>query len=95
VNRRPPLFNGFWFDTATGHATCRATREELAEAQRLWWKHRGIRQRINPDSGLITPDTDAHEPTRYARVVLIEEPDDTLADEWTQLGLDTLGGDAA
>ena len=42
--KRPPLFCGSWTDTATGTRIGRATRLELREANRLWWKHRDIRE---------------------------------------------------
>jgi hypothetical protein len=42
--RRPSLFNGWWFCTTTGVRLRRATQKELAEANRLWWKHRDVRE---------------------------------------------------
>jgi hypothetical protein len=42
--RRPPIFRGWWHDTMTGHRTRRASRRELAEATRLWWRFKSIRE---------------------------------------------------
>jgi hypothetical protein len=43
--KRPPLFHAWWFCTPTGTRLGRATRRELREAQRIWWRHRDIRER--------------------------------------------------
>jgi hypothetical protein len=42
--KRPPLFCAWWSDTTSGVRASRATRLELQEAQRLWWRHRDIRE---------------------------------------------------
>jgi hypothetical protein len=39
---RPALFNGYWL-TREGRRLERATREELREAARLYWRHKDIR----------------------------------------------------
>jgi hypothetical protein len=41
--KRPALFNGHWTDP-TGAKIARATQAELREANRLWWRHRDIRE---------------------------------------------------
>jgi hypothetical protein len=62
--KRPALFDAFWTDTTTGRRSGRATRAELAEANRLWWKHRDLRERGGK---------------KFARVILIDdEPDDIV-----------------
>jgi hypothetical protein len=38
------LFNGWWFNTTSKTRLRRTTKRELAEANRLWWKHRDIRE---------------------------------------------------
>jgi hypothetical protein len=40
---RAPLFNGFWQDIE-GRRLERATRAQLREAARLYWKHRDVRE---------------------------------------------------
>jgi hypothetical protein len=42
MRRKRPLFSGYW-QTADGHRLERATREQLREAARLYWKHRDVR----------------------------------------------------
>ena len=44
--RRQPLFCAWWRDAA-GVRARRATRLELQEAQRLWWRHQDIRLRAD------------------------------------------------
>jgi hypothetical protein len=68
------LFNAWWIDTSTGTSCVRATRLELREANRLWWKHRDLRESNTP-AGRIFP----------------VELEDVVADEWTQIGIDSLG----
>jgi hypothetical protein len=63
VRRREFLFSAWWTDAA-GQRLRRATQAELAEANRLWWKHRDLRQR---SSG-----------TKYARVILIDDAEGEL-----------------
>lgn len=48
--KRAPLFCAWWTDTTTGVRMSRATRLELQEAQRLWWRHSDIREsRVRAD----------------------------------------------
>jgi hypothetical protein len=52
MDRRPALFDALWSDPATGRPLQRATRSDLAEAHRLWWKHRDLREQAptpNPE----------------------------------------------
>jgi hypothetical protein len=42
--RAPGLFRGFWFDPESGRRLQRASRREIADAYRLWAKHRDIRE---------------------------------------------------
>jgi hypothetical protein len=42
--KRPPLFHAWWFCTTTRVRLGRATKPELAEANRLWWRHADIRE---------------------------------------------------
>lgn len=44
MRRRPSLFHGYWTDPATGRRVGRLTRAELAEAWRLWSRHRDVRE---------------------------------------------------
>lgn len=47
--RRQALFSAWWRD-ASGVRAQRATRLELQEAQRLWWRHSDIREsRVRAD----------------------------------------------
>jgi hypothetical protein len=62
VTAKPTLFDAWWTDTATGRRLWRATRAELAEANRLWWKYQNIRRSGGGK--------------RYARVVVIGDSDD-------------------
>jgi hypothetical protein len=85
VRKRAALFECLWYDTQTGHALHRASAAELAEAHRLWWKHRDIRvSTARPQS---CPEA---QPTRRRA----PELEDLVADEWTQIGLDGLGPEA-
>jgi hypothetical protein len=78
--KREPLFEGWWTDTAAGARLERATRQQLREANRLWWKHRDLRERP-----ARTPES------KDSRVIDDHRLDDVVADEWTQIGLDSLG----
>jgi hypothetical protein len=42
MNRKPALFNGFWFD-ADGQKLRRVTRAEMRTAWRLWVRHADVR----------------------------------------------------
>jgi hypothetical protein len=42
--KRAALFDARWVDTPTGQRIERATRQELAAACRLWWRHSDIRE---------------------------------------------------
>jgi hypothetical protein len=79
VRKRSALFDCLWYDTQTGRPLHRATAAELAEAHRLWWKHKDLRERLRTESS-ATPVDDCAE--------IFE---DVVADEWTQIGIDTLG----
>jgi hypothetical protein len=69
------LFCAWWSDPVTGARIGRATRLELREANRLWWKHRDLRKSKSPDVGTILP----------------VELEDVASDELDQLGIDSLG----
>jgi hypothetical protein len=73
--RKAALFSGYLTDGDGSRR--RATRQELAEANRLWWRHRDLREQ--PCDLLST--------TFLAGAEL----NDVVADEWTQIGLDSLG----
>jgi hypothetical protein len=81
--KRPALFCAWWFCTTTGTRLARATSAELAEANRLWWKHRDLR--AGPAGIDAEPCPDSEEGSL----------DELVADEWTQIGLDSLGEGAA
>jgi hypothetical protein len=78
--KRPRLFKGFWFDTATGENIGRATQLELREACRLWWRYRAIREQSSITLESIDSGVGDDRPL-----------EDVVADEWTQIGIDTLG----
>jgi hypothetical protein len=80
VRRRPALFDCLWYDTQTGHALHRATAAELAEAHRLWWRHRDLREKPCSGFGGGGPGTES-----------VPTLEDVVADEWTQIGIDSLG----
>ena len=42
--RAPGLFVGYWYDPLNGRRLQRASRREIANAYRLWAKHRDIRE---------------------------------------------------
>jgi hypothetical protein len=48
--KREALFSAWWRD-ASGVRAKRATRLELQEAQRLWWKHRDLREPLAKREG--------------------------------------------
>jgi hypothetical protein len=43
--RHPALFNAYWTDPENGQRLQRASRLELREANRLYWKYRRLRER--------------------------------------------------
>jgi hypothetical protein len=80
--KREPLFEGWWTDTAAGARLERATRQQLREANRLWWKHRDLREsKFRAGAKTSSGSVDGF--------------DDVVADEWTQIGLDSLGEGSA
>jgi len=44
VRKRPSLFCGYWY-SLDGRRLERATRVQLREAARLYWKHKDVRLR--------------------------------------------------
>ena len=42
MRKRPALFCGYW-QTLDGHRLERASRAQLREAARLYWKHKDVR----------------------------------------------------
>jgi hypothetical protein len=76
--RKAALFSGYLTDG--NGVRRRATRQELREATRLYWRHKDLRQR----TARSCPET---QPAR----ALAPELDDVVADELDQLGIDSLG----